>query len=331
MYQEFYGFTERPFSETADPDFLYLSPKHREGLAHLEYSILDGKGFTVLCGDVGTGKTTLCKAIIERLSSDKILFVHILYSRLTFQEFLLELTDQLGLSIKRREKWDLLKSMKKHLMDLHKQNKKVVVILDEAQDVEPSVLEEIRLFSNIEAEKEKLIQIILVGQPQLMDILKRPDMIQIRQRISGYYYLKPLTLEETKEYISYRLSRVQDKPSVRFTSDAVALIYKATKGVPRMINLLCDFSIMEAFVDEVWTINSEHVKRAVAELNDPQLSLEIDDEQEGGEEEKEALVAPQPGFPMVGEEKKVEVEVQQEPREGKKRSIWDVLCFWRRK
>ena len=262
MYQEYFGLAEKPFAETPNPKFLYLSAKHREGLAHLEYNILDGKGFTALVGEVGTGKTTLCRALIDRLDAEKVTVVHIIHTNLDFHEFLKEVVDELGISSPGQQKWDLLKALNQYLIEAFGQNRKVVLIVDEAQNLDPSVLEGIRMLSNLETPQEKLIQIVFVGQPVLLEHIQRPDMLQLKQRIAGCYYLGPLSEKETREYILFRLDRVKSRPVLRFTPEAMGLIYRLSGGIPRLINFLCDYSLMEAYVAESWTVDLPLVQKA---------------------------------------------------------------------
>jgi len=266
MYQSYFGLTEKPFPETPNTKFFYLSPQHREGLAHLEYNILDGKGFTVLVGEVGTGKTTICRALIERLDPKKFTVAHVIHTNLDFHDFLREVVEELGLASGGLQKWDLLKLLNDYLIEAYGQNRKVVLIIDEAQNLEPSVLEGIRMLSNLETAQEKLIQIVFVGQPGLMEHIQRKDMLQLKQRIAGDFFLGPLSEKETKEYILFRISAVQSKPSLRFTSEALELIYRKTNGVPRLINFLCDYSIRQAYVAEVWTIDPSLVQKALEEI-----------------------------------------------------------------
>ncbi len=274
MYQEYFGLTAKPFSETPNTDFFYLSSKHQEGLAHLEYNILDGKGFTLLIGEVGTGKTTLCRALIERLDKDKITVAHVIHTNLDFHEFLREVVEELGMPSQGLQRWDLLKALNQYLIEAYAQNRKVVLIVDEAQNLAPSVLEGVRMLSNLETPQEKLIQIVFVGQPGLMDRIQQPELLQLKQRIAGFFFLGPLTEKETKEYILFRMGCAQLKPSLRFAPEALDLIYRITGGVPRLINFLCDFSIMQAYVAESWTIDASLVQKAYSEIKGTSCPIE---------------------------------------------------------
>jgi type II secretory pathway predicted ATPase ExeA len=295
MYQNYFGLTEKPFPETPNTKFFYLSPQHREGLAHLEYNILDGKGFTVLVGEVGTGKTTICKALIERLDPEKFTVAHVIHTNLDFHDFLRGVVEELGISSGGLQRWDLLKLLNEHLFEAYGQNRKVVLIIDEAQNLDPSVLEGIRMLSNLETAQEKLIQIVFVGQPGLMEHIQRKDLLQLKQRIAGCFSLGPLSEKETKEYILFRMSAVQSKPSLRFTSEALELIYRKTNGVSRLINFLCDYSIRRAFVAEAWTIEPSLVQKAYEEIKGST-------ESEGQEELKEGPIESKlPGIRSRGE------------------------------
>ncbi|HMK66426.1 MAG TPA: AAA family ATPase [Thermodesulfobacteriota bacterium] len=269
MYQEYFGLTEKPFSEPPNSKFFYPSEKHREGLAHLEFNIKDGKGFTVLTGEVGTGKTTLCQTLMNRLDRENILVAHIIHTNLDFQEFLREVVEELGIPVESRQRWDLLKALNQFLIEMYSRNRKVVLIIDEAQNLDPQVLEGIRMLSNLETPKDKLIQIVFIGQPGLLDHILLPDMTQLKQRIAGYYVLGPLSCEETGDYVSFRMSRVQSKPSLRFTPQALQLIYEWSGGIPRLINILCDLSLLHAFLAECWTVGQSLVQKAARDLKGP--------------------------------------------------------------
>jgi type II secretory pathway predicted ATPase ExeA len=266
MYQEYFGLSEKPFAETPNSEFLYLSVGHREGLAHLEFNILDGKGFSVLIGEVGTGKTTLCRALIDRLDAEKATVVHIIHTNLNFYEFLREVLEELGISPQGQQKWDLLKALNHYLIEAYGQNRKVVLIVDEAQNLQPSVLEGIRMLSNLETSREKLIQIVFVGQPGLGRNMERADMVQLKQRVAGSFYLGPLTRKEAHGYMVFRLNRVQPKPFLRFTPEAMDCIYRFSKGIPRLINFLCDACLIHAYVAETWIIDPFLVRRAQKEI-----------------------------------------------------------------
>jgi hypothetical protein len=194
---------------------------------------------------------------------------HIIHTNLDFQEFLREVVEELGISVQSRQKWDLLKALNQFLIEMYSQNRKVVLIIDEAQNLDPQVLEGIRMLSNLETPKDKLIQIVFIGQPGLIDHILRPDMIQLKQRIAGYYVLGPLSCKETEDYVAFRMGRVQSKPSLRFTPQALQLIFEWSGGIPRLINILCDLSLLHAFLADSWTVDQSLVRKAVMDLKGP--------------------------------------------------------------
>ncbi len=243
MYLDFFQLTEKPFSETPDPGFLFLSSGHRQALLHLETNLAEGKGFTVLVGEVGTGKTTLCKALLSRLDPGQFTAVHLIHSDLDFPEFLQAVVEELGLSPPGPGKWALLKTLNRHLIASHAQNQKTVILIDEAQHLNPMVLEGIRMLSNWETDASKMIQVVFIGQPGFLDLIRRPDLTQLKQRIAGRYHLGPLTQEETHGYIDSRLHRVQKHPSPLFTPEAKDEVYRISRGIPRLINFLCDHGL----------------------------------------------------------------------------------------
>jgi general secretion pathway protein A len=317
LYQDYFGLTEKPFSEPPNSKFFYPSGRHREGLAHLEFNIKDGKGFTVLIGEVGTGKTTLCQALMNRLDRDKVVVAHVIHTNLNFQEFLREVVEELGIPVQSQQKWDLLKALNQYLIEMYSQDRKVVLIIDEAQNLTPEVLEGIRMLSNLETPQDKLIQIVFVGQPGLMDHIFLPDMVQLKQRIAGCYVLGPLSQKETEEYVAFRMSRVQSKPSLRFTTQAMDLIYDWSGGIPRLVNFLCDFSLLHAFLAESWTIDQSLVQKASMELRGPGEAEKVcQGKEKGGREKAEGdgasrtleavqptslrLADPRPEIPVLG-------------------------------
>jgi general secretion pathway protein A len=268
MYEAFYGFREKPFNLTPDPKFLYLSGKHHEAFAHLEFGLRQRGGFIVVTGEVGTGKTTLCRYFLEKLD-ESTLSAFILYPALGTTELLRSVNRDLGIphdpSVKKTDK-DLIDELHEFLLRTRKEGKNTVLVIDEAQNLSRDVLEQVRLISNLETATEKLIQIVLIGQPELNDLLAQRDLRQLAQRITARYHLNPLGRKEMTQYIRHRLTVAGGIERVDFTSGALLRIHRFSRGIPRLINLVCDRSLLAGFVLERGQINGAVVRRAVKEL-----------------------------------------------------------------
>jgi len=265
MYERFYGLKESPFNVTSDPHFLYLSGKHKEALSLLRYGVEQRKGFIEITGDIGTGKTTLCRALLNELSSTtKTAFI--LNPKLPVLQFLRVIMEDFGILLPKRNKVEMIKGLNAFLLDQLSRGHNVVLIIDEAQNLDNKMLEEIRLLSNLETVQEKLIQIILVGQPELRDKLALPDIAQLRQRIAIRYHIRPLERNEVGEYIKHRLTVAGSNGSILFTEDAIGFIYSYSKGVPRLINVVCDRALLLGYVREMTIFDGEMIKRATREI-----------------------------------------------------------------
>lgn len=265
MYESFFGLKERPFNVTADPNFLFFSKKHREAFDHLIYGIKERKGFLEITGEIGTGKTTLCRALLGQLD-EKTKTAFILNSNLPEMQLLLAIVTDLGLSVKPKTKINLLSELNRFLMGELKAGSNVVLIIDEAQNLKAAQLEQIRLLSNLETDKEKLIQIVLVGQPELKEKLDSPELEQLRQRISVRYHILPLDRTEIGDYIYHRLHVAGADGSIAFEPDTMGEIYGYSSGVPRLINLVCDRVLLLGFTMETKTITLDMIKRSVEEI-----------------------------------------------------------------
>ncbi|MFC1806955.1 XrtA/PEP-CTERM system-associated ATPase [Candidatus Omnitrophota bacterium] len=265
MYKDFYGFKENPFNITSDPHFMYLSKRHQEAFAFLLYGIRERKGFIEITGDIGTGKTTLCRALLNELNSDtKTAFI--LNPRLSESQFVRAIVEDFGLPLRRNTKVDMINALNIFLTEQHSFGNNVVLIIDEAQNLKKSVLEEVRLLSNLETEKDKLFQIILVGQPELKQKLSSPGLAQLKQRISIRYHMSPLDKEDLAPYICRRLSVAGSNGDVVFNDDALETIYTYSKGVPRLINIVCDRTLLLGYVQEVRTFNTGLIQKAISEI-----------------------------------------------------------------
>jgi len=265
MYKNFYGLREYPFNMTPDPQFLFLSGNHRVALDVLRYGIAERKGFIVITGEVGAGKTTVCRALLKSLDANTKTAL-ILNPTLSDSQILRAVCDEFRLQPAKTTRKDLYDTINAFLFRELAANHNVALIVDEAQNLKPRVLEQIRLLSNLETEKEKLLQIILVGQPELGELLDREDLRQLRQRVALRHHITPLELEEIGQYIHHRLQVAGGDGRIRWTDAALLLIQKYSRGVPRLINVICDKALLAGYVAEAWTIDAEQVQRAADEL-----------------------------------------------------------------
>jgi general secretion pathway protein A len=266
MYEQHFGLTERPFSIAPDPRFLYMSPQHREALAHLLFGVGSGGGFVQLTGEVGTGKTTICRCLVEQLPDDVDIAL-ILNPRISGLELVASLCDELKIlypkdttSIK-----VLTDALNAYLLTSHANGRRTVLILDEAQSLSAEALEEVRLLTNLETTREKLLQIVLVGQPELRDLLARDDLRQLAQRITARYHLLPISRDETGAYIHHRLQVCGSSDTV-FKERAIDMVHKLSQGIPRLINILCDRAMLGAFVEGRHEVDTAVVRKAAREV-----------------------------------------------------------------
>jgi general secretion pathway protein A len=265
VYTEFFGLNEKPFAITPDPRYLYMSARHTDALAHLLYGISESGGFIQLTGEVGTGKTTLIRSVLERLP-EKAEIALILSPQLTTLEFLATIVQELHCPAPtERTVKAHIDVLNAHLMQAHAEGRRVVLIVDEAQTLSPELLEQVRLLTNLETSKQKLLQIILIGQPELRELLDRPEMRQIAQRITGRYHLEPLQKDDTRAYVSHRL-RVAGAQSDIFTKRAVDSLYKHSRGIPRLINVIADRALLAGYTKDQRSVDTTLVSAAAAEV-----------------------------------------------------------------
>jgi putative secretion ATPase (PEP-CTERM system associated) len=249
MYNEFYHFKEKPFSLTPDPEFLYRSRAHKRALAYLEYGIQDPSGFVCITGEIGTGKTTLLRTFLNQLDKS-IRVARIFNTKVTSRQLLEMILHDLDIEYRGKSKAEMINALNHELIDTFAKGKRVALLIDEAQNLDVELLEEIRLLSNLETEKTKLLQIILVGQSELRDHLQLPSLEQFRQRITINYHLSPLSLAETAAYIVHRLQVASTQTPLRFPEPVVRIIHKYSRGVPRLINVIADSLLLYGFVEE---------------------------------------------------------------------------------
>jgi len=266
MYTAHFGLNAAPFSITPDPHYLYPSDRHREALAHLLYGVNEGPGFVLLTGEVGTGKTTLCRSLIEQLP-ETVDVALLLNPRVSPMELLVTLFDELKISYDPQHYTpkDFIDKLSCYLLTAHAVGRRTVLILDEAQNLTADVLEQVRLLTNLETSNQKLLQIILVGQPELNKLLKHNNLRQLAQRITARYHLLPLSSTDTHAYIKHRLA-VSGAKSPLFSKAAERLIYRYSKGIPRLINILCDRALLGGYVKNKDHIEAKIVRKAVQEV-----------------------------------------------------------------
>jgi len=267
MYLSFYGLVEKPFSITPDPRYLYLSGRHAEALAHLVYGIDEAGGFIQLTGEVGTGKTTIIRSLLAR-QPDKAEIALILNPRMAAAEFMLTLCEELGILVPDAAETsvkDLIDILNRYLLRAHSEGRRVVLVVDEAQTLAPELLEQVRLLTNLETETQKLLQIILIGQPELRELLARNDLRQLAQRVTGRYHLDPLSRDETSSYIKHRL-RIAGATNDIFTHSALHELYRVSGGVPRLLNIIADRALLGGFSSDRHLVGPDLVRRAAAEV-----------------------------------------------------------------
>ena len=262
MYNKFFGITRNPFEISPDPYFLLPTPRHKEALASIYYGVSRRKGFVVLTGEVGTGKTLMVRCLFELLKGQQVLFANIFNPRLSPREFLTSICYELGVKPTDSTKGNLLWDLYRFLVAQHRKGVTTVLVVDEAQQLPAQVLEEIRLLTNLETSQEKLLQIVLVGQPELDIKLDSPELRQLKQRISVRCRLEPMQEEETRNYIynRLRLAGAAAQAETIFPDETIAEVYRYSRGIPRLINTICDQSLVAAFARQVPSVDPQIVE-----------------------------------------------------------------------
>jgi len=267
MYEEYFSLKERPFSLTPDPDFLFLSGSHQQALDHLLFGLESGEGFIVVTGDIGVGKTTVCRALLRRLP-DRFATALVVNTLLTEKELLRTVLDDFGVPVPDGTRKDLLDALNRFLLSEAEGGRRPVLIIDEAQNLAPPLLEQVRLLSNLETEKRKLLQIVLFGQRELQEKLRLPELRQFDQRITVRARILPLDLRETSRYIQHRMGVAGASGSAFLSPAAERMLHRRSRGVPRRINQLCDRALLAACVRNAARVEREDVVRAAASLSD---------------------------------------------------------------
>ena len=267
MYTSFFGLNEKPFSITPDPRYLFMSERHGEALAHLVYGVTESGGFIQLTGEVGTGKTTLVRSLLLNRMPDNADVAVVLNPQLSVVEFLATICEELHIEVRHNSGSvkALTDALNRHLLAAHADGRRTILVVDEAQNLAPAVLEQVRLLTNLETAKQKLLQIILIGQPELRDLLARTDLRQLAQRITARYHLEPLSREETASYIEHRL-QVAGALGEVFDGGAKKEVFRLSQGVPRLVNVICDRALLGAYSREMRPVRARLVRQAAAEV-----------------------------------------------------------------
>ena len=264
MYERFYGFREKPFSILPDPSFLFLSRKHRMALDLLEYGMMNQAGFNVITGEIGTGKTTLVRHVLNQLERDVTVGL-ISNTHRSFGELLQWILFAFRLEHRGKEKVEMFQDFLDFLIEQYAQSRRTLLIVDEAQNMSVDTLEELRMLSNVNADKDQVLQVVLVGQAGLRATLRRPELEQFAQRIAVDYHLQPLDIHETRAYVYHRIKVVGGEGTRIFDGPACAAIYEHSRGVPRLINLLCDTALVYGFAEQRRSIDARTVHEVAAD------------------------------------------------------------------
>lgn len=270
MYTKYFGFKQRPFEISPDPKFLYMGENHREALAHLIYAVQAGKSFTVITGEVGTGKTTLVQTLLKKVDG-AVRMAHIFNPKLNPVDFLHYVCNDLGLKTEpNKSKGQILALFHDYLLECYARKEKVILLIDEAQALDPVLLEEVRLLTNLETPRSKLLQVILLGQPELDRTLADPNFRQLKQRISVRYRITPLNKKDTEAYVRYRLRAAGGHDTGLFDESALKAVYKYSKGIPRLINVVCDNALLTGYAMERKKIGKNIILEVIGGLERPE-------------------------------------------------------------
>lgn len=300
MYESYFGFERPPFNNVPDTSFFFGSNRHNEALAQLLYTVEGRKGFAVLTGEIGAGKTTLTRALLRRLDSESTTTAVITNSRLTGVQLLYTVAREYGLPDLQPSRPKLLEKINEFLIQELARDRNVVLLVDEAQDLPLSTLEEIRLISNLETEQDKLIQIILVGQPELRQSIDHPELRQLRQRIAMRYHLEPLDREETAEYVAHRLRVAGPTSSVRFTDRAINTVYRYSRGVPRLVNLCADKALLVAYTEDQSRVDQRTVMEGIREIEGADFTFRAREREEADASGADVRKKPFIRLPFLG-------------------------------
>lgn len=266
MYESYFNFQRKPFELLPNPNFLFLSQSHKKALTYLNYGIKERMGFILLTGQVGTGKTTIVRELIEKHMQDATL-AHIFHTKVESRQLLAMINEEFGITTDNKDKPTLLRELHDFLIAQYTKRHPVVLIVDEAQNLSHDILEDIRMLSNLETKNDKLLHIILVGQPELRQTLSAQELLQLRQRIQIYSNIEPLAEHEIELYIFHRLEAAGNRQALSFSPESFSAIHKYTKGIPRLINILCDFLLLDAFANDSREISADTVHEIAKDIS----------------------------------------------------------------
>jgi general secretion pathway protein A len=266
MYESFFKLRIKPFDLLPDPRFIYLSKSHKKALTYLDYGIRERSGFILLTGEVGSGKTTLIRDLLEK-HYEHVVLSKIFNTRVNSEQLLAMINDDFGLAVQGKDKVTLIRDLNGFLIDQYAGGNQPILIIDEAQNLSPDLLEEVRMLSNLEASNSKLLQIILVGQPELRTILAAPELRQLRQRININCHLQALSRAEIELYIARRLEVAGNSTAVHFSPESLDVIFRYSRGIPRLINIICDFLMLSAFAEETTELTIEMIHDVIGDLD----------------------------------------------------------------
>lgn len=265
MYEKFFELEKKPFELVPNPEFLFLSKSHKKAIVYLDYGLKEHSGFILVTGEVGSGKTTIVRNLLKNLD-DTVTLSKVFNTKVTSEQLIAMVNDDFGLDTAHKDKITLLRELTDFLIDQHAAGRWPTLIIDEAQNLSGELLEEVRMLSNLETDTSKLLQIILVGQPELRKTLAQPELRQLRQRISISCHLMPLSRQETEDYIFHRLEIAGNRNAVSFDEGSIDIIYSFSRGIPRLVNIICDFLMLSAFAEETKRMTRELVQEVIGEI-----------------------------------------------------------------
>jgi putative secretion ATPase (PEP-CTERM system associated) len=266
MYEIFFNLKKKPFDLLPNPEFIFMSKSHKRALTYLDYGIKERAGFILLTGEVGSGKTTIIRDLIKK-QNERVVLAKIFNTKVNSDQLVSMINDDFGLPVQGKDKIELLRDLNTFLIEQYAIGNQPTLIIDEAQNLDSTLLEEVRMLSNLETDSAKLLQIILVGQPELRKTLGEPGMLQLRQRISINCHLQPLSRMEIEDYIHHRLEIAGERTAVVFDVEALDIIYKYSRGIPRLINIICDFLMLSAFAEGTKHLDGEMVLDIIGDLD----------------------------------------------------------------